>query len=1081
MLQLRHFVFGFPGAVLLGCFSLIAQSPDGAIVGLVRDSSGGSVGEAAIKVRNMDTNGLRQLTSDREGRFAVPNLAPGRYEVTTEKPGFQTLRQSGVELEINQTVRLELTLKVGSLAESIEVSARAPLVNTENPVKGDVMVSKEIVELPLNGRNFSDLAFLVPGVDQTGEGDTGSPFAMGGARPDNTNYFIDGVSARRPDYGQTELSPNLDAIQEFKVSTSSYSAEFGQVSGGVISVALKSGSNQPHGALFEFLRNDKLDARNFFSASQPELRRNQFGAFLSGPVLLPKVYNGHDRTFFMFSWESYRDATGTTSVTMVPTALQRAGDFSQTVEAGGQRAQIKNPFGGGYFPGNIIPESLINPVAAKIMPNWPVPNRPGQLNNYLANVSSHSPWNSFITRIDQRISSQDSIAFRYQYNRKNSETPFDGGPLGTFGSVNNSTTQMIGLNHVRVFTPSVINEARAGLYRSNGAIVPMDAGTDYAALWGIAGISSSDPFLQGTPQVTVTGYATLGDQYQRPWVQTSNNYTFSDTLTWVKNAHEVKFGGSLFRNQYFQPYYNYIRGSFTFNGYWTTDPLADFLVGVPNNVQSQKQAPQNYTFSTYYGLFAQDDYKVSSRLTLNLGLRWDVNMPTHDKYGRWVGFIPEFGKLVAANPGIVPNFDQLIASAGASNLVASAQDLGVPQALVYTRYANMAPRFGLAWRPFGGTRTVVRGGYGVFWGASMNRPLIANLGTNYPFSVSQQVSRVPGNPNAINFANPFANATNAASLSIYGVQLRAPTPYMQSWNLTVERQLGDSMAIEVSYSGSKGTHLGLATDINRPYYSAQYRLPDGSFLRPYPQYNNSISFFSFGGNSTYNAGTATLRRRFARGSFFSANYTYSKSIDEGSTFSGGGQGGPHQVQDPRNLRLERGRSNFSPGHTFTMSYSYPIPWRGTPRLGWMLRGWQLAGSGQARTGQPFTPAVSGVNLAVGGAVHPDRIRTGALPDPSVEKWFDVAAFPLVPNGQYRMGTSGRNILDGPGMMAVNFSLSRNMRVRERQQVQFRWEVFNATNHPNFGLPIATMNTITAGTITSAGSPRQMQVGLRYQF
>ena len=297
----------------------IAQSPQAAIVGVLRDATGAVVPEASIAIRNSGTNAVRQVKSDREGRFSVPNLDPGIYEVTAEVAGFQTLHETGFELQVNQTARLELTLKLGSVSETVEVTAQTPLINTENATKGDVLVSQEISELPLNGRNFQDLTFLAPGVSQTGQGDTGSPFAINGARNDDTNYFIDGVNARRPEFGQTQTSPNLDSIKYLKVSKSNYSAEYGQLSGGVISVALKSGTNQTHGVSFEFFRNDKLDARNFFSADKPELRRNQFGGLLSGPVWLPRVYNGHNRTFFLFSWESYRDATGNTDVTLAPT------------------------------------------------------------------------------------------------------------------------------------------------------------------------------------------------------------------------------------------------------------------------------------------------------------------------------------------------------------------------------------------------------------------------------------------------------------------------------------------------------------------------------------------------------------------------------------------------------------------------------------------------------------------------------------------------------------------------------------------------------------------------------------------
>jgi hypothetical protein len=782
----------------------------------------------------------------------------------------------------------------------------------------------------------------------------------------------------------------------------------------------------------------------------------------------------------MFSWESFRDATGNNQLSRVPTPLERQGNFSQTVDATGKVTPIKDPFAANaVFPGNIIPANRFNSVSTKILPYDPLPNRPGnQANNYLANVSSHSPWNSYLMKFDQRASEKDSFGFRYQLRLNGGEVPFDGGPLGLWGTLRNTHQHILGLNYTRLFTPTLINELRAGLYRTVGRQLLADAGTDFASQFGIAGIAT-DPAVAGFPSIAVTGLATLGDKTDRPSIATTNNYSYSETLTWVHGRHQAKFGGTLLRNQNFQPYYTNVRGTFNFTGFWTGQPFADFLLGTLNSAARQSTPPQNYLFSTNSGLFAQDDFKISSRLTLNFGLRWELLGRQHDKFGRMAGFEPSLGKIILADDRGVPDLPQLLASTGLASIVGVARDYDLPPSLVRLRYTAFAPRFGFAWRPFGGNRTVLRGGYGIFNSQSQNNGQTLQMSNVFPYAINQNVSRVANNPAALSFANPFQTA-GAAAVSVGGMDPNAPTQYLQSWNMTIEHEVRTLGAVEVAYAGSKGTHLSYSSDINRNYYTLAMRQPNGSFPRPFPQINNAITYFQFGGNSIYNSGMITLRRRFTRGFFYRFNYVYAKSIDNASTFSGGGNGGPRQIQDPRNLAAERGRSNFDIGHNFTMNFSYQVPWRAR-QMSWLMRGWQLAGTGRAFTGGPFTPVNTNANLALGEAIRPDRVRKGTVPKPTPEQWFDITAFPVVPDNSFRFGTSGRNILDGPGFIGVNLSLDRTMRIGERQRVQFRWEAFNVFNHANFNLPNTSVNTVTGGTITTAGTARTMQFGLRYEF
>jgi hypothetical protein len=483
-------------------------------------------------------------------------------------------------------------------------------------------------------------------------------------------------------------------------------------------------------------------------------------------------------------------------------------------------------------------------------------------------------------------------------------------------------------------------------------------------------------------------------------------------------------------------------------------------------------------FSTTYGFFAQNDFKISSRLTLNLGLRYDILKPAVEKYGRMSNFVPDLDKEIVADDRTIPNLSSLLAQAGLTNIVGKASDYGLPKSLVFTQYKNIGPRFGLAWRPLGGNRLVLRGGYGIYWSNfSQQNNIRIDLADSFPFALTQLFSRQVNNPNALTLANPYPSATGNFNgvTNTNGFDVHAPSQYLQAWNFTVEREIGRGSAIEVAYTGSKGTHLVRRYDVNQPFYDPALRMPNGQFPRPYAGVS-SINYYWFGGNSIYNAATFTFRKRFAKGLFYRVNYTYGKAIDSGSQALGSGAGGITGAQNSRDMGAERGRSDFDRGHSFSMDGSWELPFRGR-----FTRGWQIAGSGRAYTGAPFTPQVSNVNLNLGQANRPDRIAKGTLANPSTDQWFDLSAFPQVPSGAYHFGNTGRNILDGPGLVAINASLYKNIKLNEWGTLQARWEVFNALNHANLMLPNVFVNQVNGGTITAAGDGRSMQFGLRLRF
>jgi hypothetical protein len=1055
-----------------------AQTPTATLVGRITDSSHASIIAASVKVRNVDTNEVRGAQSQANGDFTVANLEPGFYEVTFEKEGFKQVRERSLELQVGQTARLDVALEVGAVSQSVEVTAAAPVLNTENATRGDVIAPVEIAEMPLNGRDFNDLAFLVPGVQPAEQSAKGSPYVVNGARADASNVTIDGLNDFNPRDAGAQARPPLDSLQEFKLQTSGFSAEYGRLAGGVVTMALKSGGNDLHGSIFEFVRNDLFDARSFFDGNKSELRRNQFGATVTGPLTIPKLYRGRDRTFFLISWESERQVSGSTNLGVVPSLLERQGDFSQSYDATGKLIPIKDPLASGSctatsvvgcFMGNKIPANRMAAAALAAMSYYPYPNLAGANNERSYAVSADS-WDNFLFKVDQRIGQKDSFAVRVMRRRETSTNPFSGSSTGTFPSTTSTGQMLLGVSETHLFTPTLINEFRTGLTRTTNNELSAFSGTNWAAKLGIPG-TTNDPKLEGFPKFSIAGFEGLGDSTSNPIRYVVNNFDFNDDVTWSKGRHTIRIGGDVLRVQYYQPTNSNFNGTFTINGKITGDGMADFELGYPSSTSRKIGTVTNHIFSINYAAYVQNDFKVLPSLTLNLGLRYELQMPPYEQAGQMTNFIPSLGQVVLAGTDTVPSLAATLASAGLTNYVTTARSLGLPRALVYPNYDNLAPRVGMAWRPFGDNRTVVRSGYGVFYTGSRLSAMRTDLTGGFPYSLSQSFTGSTSSPN-LTLANPFPDALAKLSgtTTTSGWELRAPSPYLQSWNFTVEREVGRGVVFEASYTGSKGTHLGRKYDINQ-----EIRTPTLT-TRPYAGYGDT-EYYSFGENSSYNAGTITVRKRISNGLFFRANYTYGKSIDENSGLNYAGTGGYQGAQNSLDINAERGLSDFDSRHVFSMNFAYMLPLRGMA----LIRGWQVAGSGVARSGQPFSPQYSGPSSDLAQATRPDRLANGSLPNPSPTMWFNLNAFQSVPDSAFRYGNAGRNILEGPGSAAINLSLSKQFHIGERIKAQFRWETFNVFNRANFQVPADTLDKANAGTITAAGAGRQMQLGLRCSF
>jgi len=1056
--------------------ALIAQSPSASVVGRVTDPSGAIIPGVTVIVTNLDTNLSSKGVSTNTGEYTVPYLNPGRYVLEAKSDGFRLYRRSEFALAVDQAMRLDIPLEVGATAESVTVTDTAPLLNTENGSRGDVTTNEEIREMPLAGRNFSDLAYLTGGVIPKGEDGDGA-YAINGARADNVGFLVDGMNNTQRRNTGSMVNPPLEGVQEFKLITSGFSAEYGRYAGGILSVVMKSGGNRFHGSLYEFIRNDLIDARGFFELKKSVLRRNQFGATLSGPVRIPKLYDGRDKTFFLFTWESLRSTAGANQRGIVPHPEMLRGDYTKATDALGKPLAIRDPLNrNAPFAGNLIPANRLDPVALNLASFFPQPNLPFSSNNYVARANSSQSFNNFSIKGDHSLSERDRLTLSVFWRPNNSHNPFTRSPIAAFGTTTATFELLSGIRYLRTVSPALFMELGVSFSRkTNNQGWPGNT-RDWAAEAGFTG-GTKNPVALGLPQLDATGYITLGHAYDLPKIWSYNNYQYSASFTYIRGKHALKFGADFLRYQYFSRNYGDMRGRMTFLGRFTGEPMADLVMGYAQTSRRQLDAAGPYHLVSNYSGFIQDDWKVSPTLTVNLGLRYELMKPPREKFGAWSMFVPELGKVVVAGTGTLKDFDARIAETGLQQHVAKADQAGLPRTLVRPDNNNLGPRIGFAWRPFGGTKSVLRGGYGIFYGTSSLYRLDEYSDT-YPFSINESYSATSSNPLLLTVSDPFpvAKLRVGGITSTAGQEIDSRDQYLQAWNLTVERDFGKGTVLEVAYAGSKGTHLPRRYDINQPLRLLEARQPDGSFPRPFAAFQ-TINYIAASSNSIYNSGSVTVRRRFSRQMFVRAAYTWAKSIDESSNTGGTIAAGFPSAQDSRNLHGERGRSDFDIGHSFVASFIW------TPKLSShaMLRNWQVAGTTRAYTGQPFTPKVGNVSLDLGEAVRPDRVAKGTLAKPSVDAWFDRAAFPTVPRGSYRFGSSGRNVLDGPGTFLLDASASRRFRFSEYGAFQVRLEVFNLPNHTNLSLPETRVDVLNGASISKSRAARVFQLGLRMEF
>lgn len=1091
------------------CLALIAQGPGdrGTILGTVSDATGSTVAGVNVVIENVDTGVTVTVQTDSVGNFTRPNLLVGNYRVTATHAGFKRAVLDKLRLQVGATFRADILLEIGEVASEVSVEATSPLIQSETSDVSTVIERKRIVDLPLNGRDFAQLQLLSPGAvntmtHQTSAGLGGGASAVAtsqtmiasnGARPGQQLFLIDGANATNRQGRSIIMTPSIDEIEEFRVSGANFSAETGYGSN-AISVATRSGTNQFHGVLYDFLRNHALNSRNFFAFSPPKLIRNQFGGNLGGPIL-------KNRLFFFAGYEGAQERSQRFWLTSVPTPQMQTGNLSEIT------SPIFDPLTSRYnangvierspFAGNIIPSGRIDPVSKTFLEWYPTPNRAGIASNFYNDPPFGQSFNQYNVRIDYRISDSDNVMGRFSQRTDNvpQQGPYQGHSKdnynpGVIGSDTTGTNTVIAWNHI--FNPTTTMEIRPSYSRpAISQFSGNNIGIDWTSRAGIQGFGPGVSDVYPTwPEFGISGFSPI---YSYVGFEVNHNSRdLAASLTMIRGSHTIKIGNT------FASYQQRIfpsgmgQGSFAYTGTYSSNPaatgatgagFADYLLGYPQSGGRYVPPGVYYIQLRNNWSYIQDDWKVSRRLTLNLGLRYELNFPTTEKYDQLATWIPSARNGRGAI--VIPNVEAVTGDRG--NLHSSvarsmptygplsvyAKDLGLPErSMRFLNKTQFAPRIGFAYRLE--RDFVLRGGYGLFF-----NQLDGNRETEFlspPFLIREG-----------NIANSFtsngaperttqtlfpAGSTFGARPSVFAHDPYAKDfGYTSQWNFFIQKLLPGATALEVGYVGAKGTHLQNARAYNAP-------LPGPGSIdnrRPFQDFA-TINWSEQTASSIYHALQVKAERRYKNGLTFMSSFTWSKSIDNMSSSSSG-------CLNPYDCRADRSVSIFDVPRAWTTSAVYDIPFLRTAR-NWPVRtfigGWTLSAILTVQSGLPYTATWSGDPANTGQGSRPNAgTCSGRLDNPTVERWFDASCFTAP--AAYTYGNVGRNTLRADGIQNLDFGLYKDFLFRESHRLQVRSELFNSMNHPSFGIPAAVANAAGAGTITSASAARTIQLALKYYF
>ncbi|MES1255159.1 MAG: TonB-dependent receptor [Acidobacteriota bacterium] len=1081
-----------------------AQVGAGEITGVISDQAAAPVPGATVVVTNVGTSQQRTIASSSDGVYTAPSLPPGAYRVEVALPGFKTARRDGIRLATGEKARIDFALALGDVREQVTVTADAPILRVATASLGTVVENEHIAGLPLNGRTFITLASLAPGVALPPNSQLPR---INGGRPRTNEYLFDGISVLQPEPGQVAFFPIIDAIQEFKIESNSPPAEFGRFNGGVVNLTTKSGMNVFHGGGFEFLRNESLNARNFFQSSnpvKPDYRRNQYGGTFGGPL-------ARNRTFFFVDYQGQRQSIGRTAISTVPTLLQRQGVFTEAI--GGRVPVIYDPATtvGALrtaFANNTIPQGRMDPVALALLQRYPLPTSAGTANNYSRTDNEIDNQDQWDVRIDHKFpSDRDQVFGRLSYFRDGFTpvTPLPDGSGVTSGTLGpqDTTAWAFASNYQHTFSTRLLNELRVGDTRRAVARTAAQLSTAAGSALSIPGIPSTAQFPNTLPTFLVSGYQQLGSPANTASDFSTGVTEVADSLTWLKGRHTVKVGldWRWERLNVIQP--PSPTGAFTFNALGsdlpnvtnTGTPLASFLLGQVQTFSIDLQRTQIQERAHFQEYFIQDDWKVSDRLTINPGLRYTLNFPSTEINGQTAVFDTATQQLTS--PGTNP--------------------------VRPLKKDNFGPRLGAVYRAT--DKTILSAGYGLVW--------IEMAGITTPFTTPTFPFLQTVSQRALDTISPafvLQNGPSVAPLSttptaglgqgVFAVDGNLGSGYVQQWNVSVQRELTPNTTVEASYIGSNITHVGIPdTNLNQlsasqlalgpvllqkvpnPYFGIIPRssslgdptITVAQLLKPFPQYTTVSYYRNNVGTTRYQGLALSLRQRLSRGLSYTVAYTRSKLVDDASSvFDASILTGPianYPVADSFNRGLERDYSTGDIPHVFVSSFVWDLPagrgraWAPKGLLGALANDWTLTGLVTLESGVPVAVTqTTNFNAFAGfGVQRPNLVGDPTLPadQRTASQWFNTAAFTVAP--QFTLGSSSRNPVRGPSYRNVDLAVVRRVPVGRGQALEARVEVFNLLNTPPLGAPNAVLGAANFGTITTAGDPRVVQLALKFVF
>jgi hypothetical protein len=1029
-----------------------------ALVGSVTDDGNLAVPGAQVTAVNLGTKDTYETTTNAEGYYNLQFVRAGKYDITVTVSGFQTFKATGVEVATNQVVRTNAVMKVGGIAESVSVEAKAQVLNTDSAVVSETIGQRAIVDLPTSGRNVWSLASTTPGVLGGLNSDIGLSFRGAGQREIQNSLSLDGISSSSNLLAATSMRPIADAVEEIQVQTGSTSAEYGSYLGVHINVVTKSGSNNLHGSFFNFFQDDALDERGYFeNRANPKnaRRRNQFGAQMDGPVVIPKLYDGRNRTFFMGAYEGVRGNAQSSPFATVPTALMREGNFSEVTTA------IRNTLTGQPFPGNIIPRSQLSPVSLKLLDYYPAPTAPGLSNNYQATTANTDDVDQTLVRVDQNLGNKVRL-----YVRHNWHDSFNGNVFNSAIPITEVTQPRVNKNTLFSYThtlkPNLLNDFRIGYHRIDFDTLnyfAVNGVTSAGADLGIPGFNGDVQFNNpGIPSINVANFASLGVGGSN-WYQFDTTFQMSNVLAYTRGSHNVRSGFDLRRLATGRRAANDPRGLFSFTNDITGYSMAAFMLGLPRTVIPPTDQIQGHVGGWRNGFFVNDVWQASRNLTLSLGLRYEMNTPVQTYEGLATMLAEDFETII---PATLPS-----------------------KGFKFTEpnYKDIAPRLGATYRL--GEKTVVRAGFGIYYNPNQMNSFTF-LTNNPPLAAVTTFTSDSANP-TLSFASPSGTVGAAGRPDMISPTRDLPNARKDQWSFDIQRELARGTALDLQYIGSHTSHLDRSFFNNTPQPGpglVDARRPSQKF-RDRRIIQNDLE-------ADYDAVSIILRKRMGFGLQGDAHYTWSRTNDMSTHSNGGGA-----TMDNYDIQRDYGPANWDVPHRFVASYIYDLPFlKNSPRplLKYLVAGWQISGVTTVQSGTPVNVTFTDDRANIGrtGLQRPDLVGsvpklncqpnsagTTAVARLQLINCYDATAFALP--AQFTFGNASRNILRGPKFASTDLSMMKNIPIGAGMQFQFRAEVFNVFNTVNYNNPNSSFGAAAFGSITGAGTMRQIQLSGKIFF